>query len=53
MRTINVSSALEAVGLICLLLASFAWDWRAGVAVLGCLFVLVGYFTGGEAEVSE
>ncbi len=50
---VNLSTALEIIGLLLVLAAAFTWDIRAGAAVLGSLFVAVGYLTGAEPEVIE
>lgn len=39
----QLSTLLEALGAVCLLVAAGAWDWRAGLAVLGVLLITVSY----------
>lgn len=45
---VRLSSVLEFVGAVCVLFAAGAWDWRAGLAVLGVALVVVSYVIDGE-----
>lgn len=48
---VKLSNVLELVGAVLLLVAAFALDWRAGVALLGVSLAVVGYFLDpGEAS---
>lgn len=48
---INVSTCSEIIGLVCLLVASFAMDWKAGTALVGCCLLAAGYLLGDAPEV--
>lgn len=45
----KLSSAVEVVGLVLVLVAAFAVDWRLGLGLVGVLLVALGYLTDGVA----
>lgn len=47
---VKLSNVLELVGLALVLIAAFAFDWRAGTALCGAGMVVLGFYLdpGGE-----
>lgn len=39
----KLSTLLELLGALCLLVAALAWDWRAGLAVVGVGLLVASY----------
>lgn len=50
---VNVSSLLELLGIGAVLAAAGLWDLRALLALVGVLFVFVGYSLGVADEVGD
>jgi hypothetical protein len=50
---VTASTLLELVGLVLILVAAFALDWRAGVAVIGLVLLLAGFVLGGSEDAAE
>lgn len=46
----QLSSLLEVLGVVAVLVAAFATDWRLGIAVVGVCLVTVGYLSVGGEE---
>lgn len=44
MSRVAASLAVVMAGVACLVVAAFFADWRVGLAVVGVLLVVVGYF---------
>lgn len=42
-RMVTLSTVVELVGVLCLLVAAFAVDWRLGVALVGVLLLAAGF----------
>lgn len=45
-----VSTVVEVVGLVLLVVAAWLWDSLAGVAALGAVLVLLGYVLGARSS---
>lgn len=41
--TVKLSTLLEVLGALCLLVAALAWDWRAALGVVGVGLLLASY----------
>jgi hypothetical protein len=48
-----LSTVLEVLGAVLLLVAAFSMDWRAGTALTGMVLVALGYVTGAPAGGDE
>jgi hypothetical protein len=45
-----ITTVIELVGVFCLLVAAFAFDWRIGLATVGVVLLLVGYTIGARSD---
>lgn len=50
---VNLSTLVEFVGLLLVVVASFAVDWRLGAAFIGVVLVAVGYVLDGPSGGDE
>lgn len=44
----SLTTVIELVGIVCVLVAAFAVDWRLGLACVGVLLCVVGYTSAGS-----
>jgi hypothetical protein len=42
-KLIKVSTVVELLGVLFIIAAAFAWDWRMGLAIVGVALVLAGF----------
>lgn len=47
---VKLSNVLEIVGVLLVVVAALAWDWRAFAALLGVVMVVAGYLMDPAVE---
>lgn len=47
MNRAALSIIAAVLGVVLIVFAAFAWDWRAGAATVGGVLIIVGWFVDG------